>query len=147
MSAVAVLGPENVASVVELYVSVFNAPPWNDGWSPAVAEERLRSFASFPRFHGMAALEGVEPVALALGWGERWTTGWHFHLKEMCVSASVRRKGVGSRLLRGLEERLAGDGFERVYLQTGRTGPARSFYESAGFRDLNLVSLGKRVEV
>ena len=147
MSAIAILSTENIASVVGLYVTVFNSPPWNDGWTSDAADERLRSFVSFPRFRGIAALEQGQPVGLALGWGERWTTGWHFQLKEMCVAEEARRRGVGARLLRALEEHLASDGFERIYLQTGQSAPARVFYESAGFRDLKLVSLGKRVEV
>jgi ribosomal protein S18 acetylase RimI-like enzyme len=60
---------------------------------------------------------------------------------------SVFNAAPWQRLLRELQNRLANEGFERIYLQTGRTAPARIFYESTGFRDLGLVSLGKRVEV
>jgi GNAT superfamily N-acetyltransferase len=140
------LTPDNVELVVDLYVSVFNAAPWEDGWSPAAAEERLRHFTLFPRFAGLAVLENGQAIGMALGWGERWTTGWHFHLKEMCVSSGARRSRIGLGLMQSIERRLASEGFERIYLQTGQTAPARAFYESAGFGDLGLVALGKRIE-
>jgi ribosomal protein S18 acetylase RimI-like enzyme len=135
----------NIESVVPLYVSVFNAPPWNDGWTEEAAAERLHAFAAFPRFHGIAVLRSGAAIAFALGWGERWTTGWHFHLKEMCVASDQQHQQIGSRLLRSIEGRLAVAGFEGIYLQTGANVPAREFYEAKGFRDLGLVSLSKQV--
>ncbi|MES3001081.1 MAG: GNAT family N-acetyltransferase [Pseudomonadota bacterium] len=135
----------NIQSVVPLYMSVFNDPPWNDGWTAEAAAERLHAFAAFPRFHGIAIFRSEAAIAFALGWGERWTTGWHFHLKEMCVAAGQQDQQIGSRLLASVETRLAAAGFEGIYLQTGGNVPARGFYEAKGFRDLRLVSLSKRL--
>jgi ribosomal protein S18 acetylase RimI-like enzyme len=83
---------------------------------------------------------------MVLGWNERWTRGWHFHLKEMCVATALQRQGIGRRLIDELENRLAGRGVHRVFLETGESAPARRFYEASGYRNFRLVSLAKSIE-
>ena len=147
MSALKIQPLNDVTQVVDLYLAVFNAPPWNDGWTLAVAAERLAAIAACPRYQGWVAVEDAAPLAFALGWGERWTTGWQFHLKEFAVLPSCQRRGIGSGLLRTLEQQLATQGFQRVELQTAHAAPARRFYERHGFQDMHLASMGKGLAV
>lgn len=135
---------DNIALVTGLYTSVFNSPPWNDGWSDEAALERLRSFAAIPTFRGLILCLDGTPKALALGWGERWVKGWVFHLKEMCVCSTLQRSGLGGQLLSEFEARLSAENFTGVYLQTGESVPARAFYESVGYERFAIVSLRKR---
>jgi ribosomal protein S18 acetylase RimI-like enzyme len=86
-----------------------------------------------------------KPVALVLGWGERWVEGWVFHVKEMCICNDLQRQGLGTQLLSILEEQLATDGYTATYLQTGELAPARFFYEKLGYKKFSLVSLGKKL--
>lgn len=137
---------QNIGSFAQLYISVFNAPPWSDGWSIDAVVERLESFARMPRFFGVGLIHEGEPVALALGWGERWVTGWHFHLKEMCVKPDCQGQGVGKTLLASLECALSSQAYERIYLETGIAAPARGFYEASGYSDIHLVSLSRRIK-
>ena len=124
--------PSHLDAAASLSVSVFNAPPWNDQWTPPTARQRLHDLLSTPGSAGMVLLEQDRPVAFALGHTEQWFVGRHFFLKEMCVLTSLRRSGHGTRLLQTLEQRLAG--VEQVYLLTARGGPAHNFYESRGYR-------------
>jgi aminoglycoside 6'-N-acetyltransferase I len=135
----------NICSFVGLYISVFNAPPWNDGWSETAVAERFESFARMPSFQGSALLVDKQPAALVFGWGERWVNRWHFHISELCVAPSMQRQNIGSNLLSSFEQKLIQAGFERVFLETGMSMPARQFYEKLGYKDLGLVSLGKRI--
>jgi aminoglycoside 6'-N-acetyltransferase I len=135
---------ESMQKYVPLYVSVFNAPPWNDGWSEQSALERLSSFAAIPKFRGLALIEERIPVGLVLGWGERWANGWVFHVKEMCISESRQRKGLGTVLMKGFEDLLLTEGFTGIYLQTGRSAPAKDFYQDLGYSEMPIVSLRKR---
>jgi len=84
---------------------------------------------------------------MALGWGERGVTGWHFHLKEMCVDSASQRRGLGVMLLSSLERDLARDKFDRVYLETRASSPSLEFYEACGYRNIGLISLSKRINV
>jgi aminoglycoside 6'-N-acetyltransferase I len=136
----------SILEFADLYVSVFNAAPWNDGWSLEAVRERFSSFAEYPSFFGLGHVENALPHALAFGWLERWVNGWHFHLKEMCVAPQVQRRGVGGKLMAELEQHLLRQGVRRVFLETALAAPARAFYERHGYKQLSLVSLAKAIE-
>ena len=138
------ISPTNLGDFAALYLGVFNAPPWNDGWSPQAVQERLASFLAFPRFEGLGLLEHGEPIGLVLGWGERWVAGWQFHIKEMCIATAHQGQGAGSRLLQAFEARLRDRGYGQIYLETGQSAPSRLFYERHGYEDIGYVSLAKR---
>ena len=140
------LDRKNILGFADLYLSVFNEAPWKDGWSLEAVHERFRSFSSFPSFYGVGQVTDGSPDALCFGWSERWVNGWHFHLKEMCVASHVQRQGVGGKLIAELQQRLLLQGIGRVFLETGISAPARSFYEQHGFKQLSLVSLAKSIE-
>jgi aminoglycoside 6'-N-acetyltransferase I len=141
------LDPARLDEFCSLYLSVFNAPPWNDGWTHEVVAERLGAFARFPDFLAVAAFEGEVPVGLALGWPERWVNGWHFHLKEMLVANEHRRRGVGAGLMQQLERSLAERNIKCVYLETSPGSAAQRFYEQLGFKPLALTSMAKSVSI
>lgn len=138
-----VLSPANLGDFAALYLAVFNAPPWNDGWSQDAVQERLASFLAFPRFEGLGLWAGDAPVGLVLGWGERWVAGWQFHIKEMCIATGHQGQGLGSQLLQAFEARLRERGYGQIYLETGRSAPSRLFYERHGYEDIGYVSLAK----
>ena len=140
----ATVKPSEVEGFAELYANVFNAPPWQDGWSVPAAAERLRSLAASPRFEALGAFQAGNPVGLVLGSGERWVKGWVLHLREMFVATSLQRSGVGGRLLAQFEASLVG-GYTGVYLQTGARVPAHAFYASCGYGAIDLVSMRKHI--
>lgn len=144
--AFASVAPGNVALFAELYATVFNAPPWQDGWSISAATERLQGLAAVPRFEAVAAYQAGTAVGLVLGTGERWAKGWGLHLREMLVAPSLQRSGIGRALLSEFERSLAGK-YVGVYLQTGGAVPARHFYAQCGYAPVDLVSMRKRIEV
>lgn len=117
-----------------LYRAAFNGPPWNDDWTVETARTRLAEIVDTPGYRGFAASTDGELVGLAVGNAERWHTGEHFHLKEMCVRPEEQGSGIGTRLVAHLVEDLRDAGVERVYLLTARDGPASAFYRSRGFR-------------
>ena len=136
----------NILEFAELYVSVFNAAPWNDGWSLEAVRERFHSFSNYPSFFGLGYVANALPSGLAFGWSERWVDGWHYHLKEMCVAPHAQREGLGGKLIAELEQRLLRQGISRVFLETGQSAPAKTFYERHGYKQLSLVSLAKSIE-
>jgi aminoglycoside 6'-N-acetyltransferase I len=139
------LSEQTIERFAPLYVAVFNEPPWRDGWSLSIATERLQSFARDPLFRGLGVLQDHNPIGLVLGCGERWSTGWVFHLKEMCVATTHQGHGVGRAMLAQLEALLRLSNFTSVHLQTGRNAPARKFYEAAGYSEYGNVPLRKKL--
>lgn len=138
------LSASNLDGFAKLYASVFNSPPWSDGWSLDAVHERLSGFMQFPRFESLGLIESDQPIGLVLGWGERWVTGWHFHIKEMCIANAFQRVGVGGQLLRAFEHKLMMLQYNRIFLETSESTPSRTFYEQNGYRRMGLVSLAKR---
>lgn len=117
-----------------LYRTVFNSPPWNDEWTLATARRRLSEIVETPGYRGYRASLDAELVGVLLGNLEQWYSGEHFHLKELFVRPSRQRRGIGTALIEFLADELRREGVERIYLLTLEDSPARSFYETNGFR-------------
>lgn len=140
------LAPTDVDAFVPVFVDAFGAPPWNVRWCHDAAAERLAAFAAHPRFRGLGLYVDDEPAALALGWGERWTAGWVFHIKELCVAPGRQGRGIGTGMLRRFEKTLEAEGYAGFYLETSSESKSRDFYEKSGYDALDLVSLRKRLK-
>lgn len=54
-------------------------------------------------------------------------------LARVVVARGERRSGVGTALMRAVEDLAARSGCERVRLETARDGPAEAFYRTLGF--------------
>ena len=59
---------DNIGTFSELYATVFNASPWNDGWSATAVAERFASFSKYPTFFGIGHIGDGVPNGLAFGW-------------------------------------------------------------------------------
>ena len=70
--------------------------------------------------------------------------GWVYYV---AVSPDMRRSGIGSALMRGVEERLARLGCLKLNLQVRRTNEGVvPFYESLGYAVEDNISMGKQLE-
>ncbi|RYX84725.1 GNAT family N-acetyltransferase [bacterium] len=127
------INADNLTHCVELFVTVFNSPPWNESWRPEAVVQRLDECFRTPNFYGLLAKVEGETVAFALGYGEQWDQSQHFYLKEMCVATQQQRSGVGTALMEQLEQNLKSRGVEKIYLYTARDSGAQSFYEKQDF--------------
>ena len=127
------LTEDELPMVTALYCAVFNAPPWNDAWTPETAASRLRDAARTPGALGMVVWQDGQLVACLLGYREQWHDGIHFYLKELFVEAARQRRGIGMQLLQELTRRLHGDQVSRIYLLTERGGDAADFYLAQGY--------------
>ena len=132
--------PSDLESLVALYVECFNAPPWNDGWSHEAAHDRIESMLQARHFRGWLHVAGghvAESTAaggMILAQNERWVTGYHCNILEMCVQPTLQRRGIGATLLQQAMTELRADGVEKLYLMTAPNGPAESFYCKQQFR-------------
>lgn len=119
--------PQHLTDCALVFVTVFNGAPWNEVWWLADALARLQQIANTPGFYGVIAEEETELIGFALGYAERWRESSHFYLKEMCVTPSHQRQGVGMVLMQALTRDLQRRQVEKLYLLTARGGPAEAF--------------------
>ncbi len=130
--------PSDHDAIVGLWRTAFpNAPPRNDP-----VRDIARKLAVQPELFLVALVEGrVAGTTLGGFDGHR---GW-VHL--VAVDPALRRRGVGSALMREAESRLAALGCPKLNLQVrGDNAGVVPFYESLGYRVEPRISLGKLLD-
>jgi len=122
-------------SVVALLTSVFGATaPHND--PTIIIADKL---AVQPDLF-LVALAQDRMVGTLMG-GYDGHRGWVY---SFAVAADVRRRGIGTALIRRLEQVLAAKGCRKVNLQVrAHNAAAVAFYENSGFDVEDRVSMGK----
>jgi ribosomal protein S18 acetylase RimI-like enzyme len=125
------------AAVIALWNEVLpDDAPHND---PATA---IRNKLAVERDLFFVAIEGAIIVGTVLG-GYDGHRGWVYSL---AVRPQHRRCGVGSALVRRLEQALAGRGCLKVNLQVRSSNAGVvAFYEKLGYAVEPRVSMGKRL--
>lgn len=115
-------GLEDVESVAALEQEAMGADAWS---APGVRDE----LAGPGRRAVVATDDGV-----LLGYAVTWTVGDVADLQRVVVAPHARRRGLGSRLVRGLLDQAARDGVRRVLLEVSAGNhPALACYGDLGF--------------
>ena len=83
----------------------------------------------------MAFGDGVE--AFAVGYIEQDDEREIFCLKTLCVRLDTQGKGLGSRLMQLLKDKLGKMGVNFIYLRTHKETLAETFYKKIGYRVSN----------
>ncbi len=123
---------DHLDDCARLFMTAFNAEPWNDSYTLDTAKRQLAWHLEVPGCVGLVTVnDGI--VAFAIGYQEPTDVGDVYHLSIFCVRPDVQRTGVGSRLLRTLEDRLRESGVKTVYLGTNKGTPAEAFYRKHGY--------------
>ena len=116
-----------------LFAESFKQPPWDEKWNIDDALERLSDFYHCPKTVAFKVLDNGYIVGFLIGNVEVWCEDNYFYLKEMCVSSTRQRAGVGRILMTHLEEVLLEKKIARAYLMTQRNSIPEQFYTSLGY--------------
>ena len=130
---------ERIVDYAELYMSVFNASPWNDSWSEDTAHCRISEMMSADTFIGKAAYIDDVPVGFIIGRREQGDISVQFCLKEFCVRTSEQSKGIGTSLLNALKADLKEQGITHIYLITSHGENTEGFYQRRGFKTVSEI--------
>ncbi|MDE7360387.1 MAG: GNAT family N-acetyltransferase [Oscillospiraceae bacterium] len=123
-----------VREYAELFVSVFNRPPWNDRWTALTAKLRIGELITTGTFVGKAAYEDGRLLGIILGQKEHFFDGVRFQIQEFCVRPEYQQSGCGSRLLSALRDELNAIGVTKVYLITSRGESTEGWYRRRGLK-------------
>ncbi|CAB3673424.1 Acetyltransferase YpeA [Paraburkholderia phenoliruptrix] len=128
-------------AVIALWQEAF--PEYRDATKPQ-RNPRLsiaNKLATQPELFFVAVLD--ERVVGSVIGGYDGHRGW---LYSLAVDASLRRHGIGSRLVAHVEAALTALGCPKLNLQVlSAKNEVRAFYEALGYRADAVVSLGKRL--
>lgn len=131
---------------VDLFISTFAQPPWNESWKREIVRDRLDQIIKTPLSFG-AVIGEPSITGFVLGFSEPWHEGTHFYLKEMCIDHSHQRQGLGTKLMAFLSRELAGRDTKRIYLLTARGDMSESFYSKIGFyTSPKMILMARRIE-
>lgn len=140
------IGILDMLELSELYVSVFNGPPWYNQWTVATAMDKMKQLIYSDGFYGLICSVDSEPCGFILGFREDQHDESHFHIKEMGVVCVKQHSGIGSQLMVELERILKDSGVHKMYLVTGKITEIVSFYTKNGFEEWdNMALLGKSI--
>lgn len=131
MTRIVDFADHHVAPAVAIFCDVFGAPPWSEWWSPHEARARFDDLRASPGGRGWAAVDGATLVGFALG---RAGGDGVFILEEMAVRRARQCQGIGTRLMRALEDDVERDGFDVVEILTQAGKWPCYFYEKLGYR-------------
>ncbi len=107
------LREEHLDECAHLYVSTFNAEPWNQRWTLETAQKKLAWTLGVPGFLGWVLSLGDGIVAFAAGYRQQEDEGEVFYLAILCVGPKAQGTGMGSRLTGHLEGELGKQGVKR----------------------------------
>ena len=129
---------ENEQAVITLWQKCGLVQPWN---IPHL--DIQRKLKVNPELF-LVGIVGVKIIATAMG-GYEGHRGW---VNYLAVDPAFRKKGFGRQLMAEIEKRLLALGCPKINLQvrTDNTS-ALEFYSQIGYKDDNVVSLGKRLIV
>ncbi len=124
------------ATVIALWQACELTRPWNDPYKDIV-----RKLTVQPELF-VVGMEGNELIASAM-FGFEGHRGW---VNYLAVSPAHQRRGHASALMRWGEEALKAHGCPKINLQIrSSNAPVIAFYQSLGYRQDDVVSLGKRL--
>lgn len=127
---------EDRDSVVALWQRCDLTRPWNDPF-----RDIERKIASQPALFFVAEIEGRVVGSAMAGWdGHR---GW---VNYLAVDPEERCRGLGRALMDAAENALADLGCPKINVQIRHGNDAVEFYRRLGFREDEVVSMGKRLE-
>ena len=129
------------------YVETYNAPPWNDQWTEALALEKLTEMMDCRGVFGLVCYDDNDHFAgVILGNPEIHFNCNQFFIKDFFVALPLQGKGIGSLLMAEFEKRLAATGIDRIYLFTSKGKRTEDFYEKRGFNTWGgMVLMGKNI--
>ena len=127
---------ENEQAVITLWQKCGLVQPWN---IPHL--DIQRKLKVNPELF-LVGIVGVKIIATAMG-GYEGHRGW---VNYLAVDPTYRKKGFGRQLMAEIEKRLLDFGCPKINLQlrTGNTS-ALEFYNRIGYKNDNVISLGKRL--
>lgn len=121
---------------IELFIEVFNQPPWNNQWTNAMTENLFEDFYNTPGFLVYVAVnKSQEIIGALIGKEKQWWSGKEYFIEEFFVKTELQGQGIGSKMLDYVYEDIQTKGIGTVTLLTNTFAPAYNFYMNKGYKE------------
>ena len=111
--------------MADLFKKAFAGEPWNDDWSDrAQLLEYVKEISGGYNALNYGIVRDGKLVAMTLGMVRHWWEGTNYNIEELCVDPDLQGQGLGTRLLKLVEEEIKQKGFHGIFLHTDSDKPA-----------------------
>ena len=131
---------EDFQKCCDLYIHVFNSPPWNDQWTNENVHVYLQELIDHKRFLGYTLWDDDILVGAIFAHMKNHYRGDEIFIDELFISQDHQRKGCGMLLMDTIENYATADLFISVTLLTGVGKAAFDFYEKRGYKHLDYLA-------
>lgn len=141
------LNESYLPQMAELYREAFAGEPWNDDWSDAKQlSEYMKDISKAYNALNFGLLIDGKLGGISVGKINHWWEGTNYNIEELCIAPSYQGRGIGSKFLELIEQRIRKKGLDGIFLQTDSDKPSYHFYHKNGVQDLDMhISLYKSV--
>lgn len=102
---------KDIAAVLPLYISYYNEQ--EDGcWNEKTASKRIHQVLSMEDSYGLIVENGNGVMGFVMGYFKQYDDIIGYTLDEIVIAYEQQNKGIGSMLLRELEQRVKEKGFQ-----------------------------------
>lgn len=130
---------EDIAKVIPMYLEEYNDHQ-GDNWTDEIAYARLHQIWSIENsFNLIAEDNGV--VGFVVGWIKTFYDIKTYHLEEIVVAHDLQGRGLGTALMKELENRLKNQGVSMITLDAVNDEMHEHFYGKLNYKNVsNFVS-------
>ena len=125
---------DDIPAVLPLYISYYNEQ--EDGcWNEHTAAKRIHQVLSMEDSYGLIAENEKNVIGFAMGYFKQYDDIIGYTLDEIVIAYPYQNKGIGSMLLKELEERVKEKGAACVELQAVNDAMHEQYYGKAGYKN------------
>lgn len=125
---------EDIPAVMPLYISYYNGQE-DSCWNENTAGKRIHQVLSMEDSYGLIIENGNSVLGFAMGYFKQYDDIVGYTLDEIIITYENQNKGIGSMLLREVEQRVKEKGASCIELQAVNDDMHERYYGKAGYKN------------
>ena len=125
---------KDIPAVLPLYISYYNEHE-NSQWNENTAAKRIHQVLSMEDSYSLIAEDGNRVLGFAMGYFIQYDDIIGYTLEEIIIAYKFQNQGIGSILLRELEQRVKEKGASCIELQAVNDDMHERYYGKAGYQN------------
>lgn len=125
---------KDMAAVLPIYISYYNEQE-EGRWNENTAAKRIHQVLSMEDSYGLIAENENNVLGFVMGYFKQYDDIIGYTLDEIIIAYEFQNKGIGSMLLRELEQRVKEKGASCVELQAVNDAMHERYYGKAGYKN------------
>ena len=135
---------KDVSGISELVLKEFNKKPYRDKWTSRTAGAAVQNFLKIG--WGFVAIENKKIVGAIIVRDEPYGKGLLIPIEQFVVDADFQKRGIGSLLLKKVEEKAKKKKANAIYLSVWEKAQAFKFYLGRGYKESKEIKIiGKKI--